>query len=246
MTATRKEKLKSLMRDRRTLDSGLKLRQIIYEVFPDKVEEYTNTTKEDEAKFQQRKEQMLKEKENKRRRDHYLVNHYCKFNTFADYQLEDLVFEKRQQTQQIIKNLRKDDEFRWLLPMPYIENGKIKEYRYVNIKGTDTELLDLALGYREKQKQRTLAGLENAIKRLDNTIKTYEFFAQKEGKPFEQVVDMALEHADDRVYRNLVKENVTKKSIVEVVKQLKAAQQITNDYKVNIEGIQLIVHVFLI
>jgi hypothetical protein len=121
------------------------------------------------------------------------------------------------------------------------EKGKIKEYRYVRIRAADTQLLDIAQAYRKKCKQTTVKGLEDTVKRLDTMVQGYEFAAEQAGKTEDEIAEIAHREAMLKLDRLIVKDSVTKKSILETVKQLKAAQQITKDYKLNVNGIKYIV-----
>jgi hypothetical protein len=87
----------------------------------------------------------------------------------------EYVYQERYQsyTRRLIKHLRKtDDAFRWLSPVPCKDQrGKIKEYKYVNIKPGKVgsygyNLLTEANDFWNKHKEGTLRGLERTRRRI--------------------------------------------------------------------------------
>lgn len=136
----RQARLKNLMRDRNTVDQGLTLYQVFCEVYPDIVEEYTPG-----------------------KRDEYGVE-------TVEYVFRNKYYDSY--TRRLIKQLRKtDDDFRWLSLVPCKnEKGKIKEYRYVNIKTKNSygeELLTEVNAFWSKHSKGTQKGFEDAMKRIE-------------------------------------------------------------------------------
>src|SRR5215469_3085082 len=135
---TRKQKFKDLMRYRTTLEQGLTLKQIFCEVYDDVFERI----------FGQGPRYVM-----------------CpKFNSWSEFRRRSGIYrDSTKYLKRIMKEVRKtDDDFRWLSASMPIRTNKIDkttgkktppyiEYRYVNIKASETpELLSEINAYRAK------------------------------------------------------------------------------------------------
>ena len=119
----------------------------------------------------------------------------------------------------LVKHVRKtDDDFRWLSPIPCRdERGKIKEYRYVNIKarnpdGSDSKLLEEVNEFWSKRIHAQIEASERKIKKLEMLAKMTEEQHEKELKLYHASYD----------YERSVLDFCEKKKMNELIGELKA------------------------
>jgi hypothetical protein len=106
--------------------------------------------------------------------------HDKKWDSTGESQLEDQYQERRKYLARVIKRLQKTDEFRWLSLVPCKnESGKIKEYRYVNVKPGEVgsygyNLLSEVNAFWHKHAVGSLKGLERKQERLQHIAEMSE------------------------------------------------------------------------
>jgi hypothetical protein len=112
----------------------------------------------------------------------------------------------------LIKHVRKtDDDFRWLSCVPCKDDrGKIKQYRYVNIKaresdGSDSKLLEEVNEFWHKHALGSIAGLEQQHKRL-------QYLAQMTEEQHKRSMDL---YWDYREYEDYVDDCCSNKNTVD-------------------------------
>lgn len=121
-------------------------------------------------------------------------------------------------TRRMIKHLRRtDDGFRWLSPVPCKdERGKIKEYRYVNIKarnpdGSDNQFLTGVNAFWLKRAESRIKGIE----RIRNRLKMISQMTEEEFNKKRTLFLASLE------YENGILDCCSDKNIDEMIGQLK-------------------------
>ncbi len=162
---TRKQKFKDLMKDRRTEDQGLTIKQIFCEVYPDLIEL-------EMSKYP-----------------------WFDPSTASGFDLENEFEPQFRYLKRMIKQTRKTNfDFRWLSVLPVKRNEvdpktgkKVRpylEYKYINIKASETpELLSKVNEIWSRRNKAVLEGLYRLKKRLEYLD---EYLSTPEGQAAEE------------------------------------------------------------